>query len=113
MKLFDKMKNVFSLSSLLMLVLSGLLLSCLASMRYGYYELVRFVTAIGFAYLAYDAFKNKQEKCMIVFGAMALLFQPFMKIALGRSIWNVVDVIVAIGLLYLTIKSCKRTKRFS
>jgi hypothetical protein len=36
---------------------------------------------------------------MIIYGGLALLFQPFFKIALGREIWNVVDVIVGIGLL--------------
>jgi hypothetical protein len=30
---------------------------------------------------------------------LAILFQPFEKIALGREIWNVLDVIVGIGLL--------------
>jgi hypothetical protein len=30
---------------------------------------------------------------------LALLFQPFIKIALGRDIWNIVDVIVGIGLI--------------
>ena len=39
------------------------------------------------------------------FGALALLFQPFFKIALGRTVWNVVDVVVAIGLLFLVVKS--------
>ena len=36
---------------------------------------------------------------MIIYGSLALLFQPFFKIALGRVIWNIVDVIVGIGLL--------------
>ncbi len=36
---------------------------------------------------------------MIVYGALALLFQPFFKIALGRELWNIVDLIVGIGLL--------------
>ena len=36
---------------------------------------------------------------MIIYGGLALLFQPFFKIALGREIWNIVDVIVVIGLL--------------
>lgn len=36
---------------------------------------------------------------MIVYGALALLFQPLLKIALGRELWNIVDVIVGIGLL--------------
>jgi len=30
---------------------------------------------------------------------LALLFQPFFKISLGRTLWNIVDVIVGIGLL--------------
>ena len=36
---------------------------------------------------------------MIIYGALALLFQPFFKIALGRELWNIVDVIVGIGLI--------------
>ena len=31
----------------------------------------------------------------------ALLFQPFVKVALGRTMWNVVDVAVAILLIVL------------
>lgn len=37
----------------------------------------------------------------MVFGALALLFQPFVKIALGRTMWNIVDVVVAIILLFM------------
>lgn len=37
----------------------------------------------------------------ITFGALALLFQPFIKVALGRGIWNVIDVIVSLGLIGL------------
>lgn len=36
---------------------------------------------------------------MIMYGGLALLFQPFFKVVLGRQIWNIVDVIVRIGLL--------------
>jgi hypothetical protein len=36
---------------------------------------------------------------MIIYGGLALLFQPFFKISLGRQIWNIVDVVVGIGLL--------------
>jgi len=36
---------------------------------------------------------------MIIFVGLALLFQPFFKISLGREIWNIVDVIVGVGLL--------------
>jgi len=38
---------------------------------------------------------------MWVFVTLALLFQPIYKIALGRTIWNIVDVIVAVFLIIL------------
>ena len=31
--------------------------------------------------------------------AKDLVFQPFFKVALGRQMWNIVDVIVGLGLL--------------
>jgi hypothetical protein len=46
----------------------------------------------------------------VTFGALALLFQPFAKIALGRAMWNVVDIVVAIGLIVLVIADKKETK---
>jgi hypothetical protein len=30
---------------------------------------------------------------------LAVLFQPFIKISLGRELWNIVDVSVAVALL--------------
>jgi hypothetical protein len=30
---------------------------------------------------------------------LALLFQPFLKLSLGREIWNILDIIVALGLV--------------
>ncbi|SEB08929.1 hypothetical protein SAMN05660909_05356 [Chitinophaga terrae (ex Kim and Jung 2007)] len=68
-------------------------------MPYGYYQLVRFGALIGFALLAYQSNKEGQQTEMIIYGALALLFQPFIKIALGREIWNILDVIVAVGLM--------------
>ncbi len=68
-------------------------------MPYGYYQFVRFAGLIGFAILAYQANQQNKQAEMIVFGALALLFQPFFKIALGRELWNIVDVIVGTGLI--------------
>lgn len=80
-------------------VLALLFFVCLARMPYGYYELVRIAALIGFAILAYTAFIRNAIIEVIVYGGLALLFQPFLKIALGRTLWNVVDVIVGIGLI--------------
>jgi len=81
------------------IALAVLLIGCLLDMPYGYYQLVRFLALIGFALLAYEANKKEQQTEMIIYAALALLFQPFIKIALGREIWNILDVIVAVGLM--------------
>jgi hypothetical protein len=36
---------------------------------------------------------------VFIYVVLAILFQPFEKIALGREVWNVLDVIVGVGLL--------------
>ncbi|HRH37740.1 MAG TPA: hypothetical protein PK760_05315 [Flavobacteriales bacterium] len=87
------------MTRVLSVVLAGILLSCLADMPYGYYQFVRFAGLVGFALLAYDSFKGDQQKLAIVHVCLALLFQPFVKVALGRTLWNIVDVVVAIFLL--------------
>ena len=93
---------------LIKIVLAILMLICLADMQYGYYEFVRYIALIGFSLLAYIAYQQKREAEIIVFIALAILFQPLFKIALGRELWNVVDVIVAIGLIVsLFLKSKK------
>lgn len=81
------------------LLLSILFLVCLLKMPYGYYQFVRFAGLLGFSLLAYFSYEQKRNVEVIVFIALALLFQPFAKVALGRTIWNVVDVVVAVGLI--------------
>lgn len=48
---------------------------------------------------------------MCVFGALALLFQPIYKIALGRDLWNVVDVIVAALLIGIYVVERRQETR--
>ena len=86
--------------NILKIALAILLLLCLADMPYGFFMLVRTSAMIVFAILAYDASKNKKETEVIIYIGLAILFQPIFKIALGRELWNIVDVIVALGLIY-------------
>lgn len=86
-------------TNIIKIVLAILLLLCLVDFPYGYYQFVRFAGLIGFAILAYQANRKNKQTEMVIYGALALLFQPFFKIALGRELWNVVDVVVGIGLL--------------
>ena len=77
-------------------------------MPYAYYQIVRFVGLLGFvllAYLSYEQNKKVNAEVTIYLG-LALLFQPFLKLSLGRTAWNILDVLVSIGLiLSIFIKS--------
>jgi hypothetical protein len=81
------------------IVLAILLFLCLLAMPYGYFQLVRYAALVGFAILAYDAYESGHKTQAIVFVCLAILFQPLYKIGLGRHIWNLVDVVVGVGLL--------------
>jgi hypothetical protein len=83
----------------LKIILAVLLYACLLRMPYGYYEFVRFAAMAGFVLLAYHANKAGHTIEAIIFVCLVILFQPVFKIALGRTIWNVVDVIVGVALI--------------
>lgn len=87
------------MNKLIKVILAILFFSCLLDMPYGFYQFVRFAGLIGFAILAYQANQQGRQTEMIIYGGLALLFQPFYKVALGRQMWNTVDVIVGLGLI--------------
>ena len=82
------------------IILAILFFLCLLKMPYGFFQFVRFTALVGFAVLAYQAYESKNKTGMIIYICLAILFQPLMKISLGREIWNILDVIVAIGLIF-------------
>jgi hypothetical protein len=90
---------MINLTNIIKVILTVLFFLCLADMPYGFYQFVRFAGLIGFAILAYQAHEQVRKTEMIIYGGLALLFQPIFKIALGREMWNIVDVIVGIGLI--------------
>lgn len=87
------------MQTLIKITIAILCLLCLADMPYGFFQLVRFVAAGGFVYLALETIKIGRQREFIIYLVLAILFQPLLKISLGRTLWNVVDVVVAIGLL--------------
>ena len=94
----------------LYLILAAMLLLCLAPMPYGYFMLMRFVMMVAFGWMAYQYYLNQKTIAMWVFGTLALLFQPIYKIALGRTVWNVVDVVVALLLIAMFVMEWRREK---
>lgn len=93
-----------STQTIIYIALAFLLLLCLAKMPYGYYQFVRFLAFAGFGYSAYLQYKDNNTDKMILFIVLALLFQPLLPIALGRVIWNIMDVVVSSYLIYTLVK---------
>ena len=79
--------------------LAVLLFVCLLDMPYGYYQFVRVAATLVFVLFAIQSYNLKSNAMILIYVILAILFQPFEKIALGREVWNVMDVIVGVGLL--------------
>lgn len=84
---------------LVKIIFALMLFLCLVNLPYGYYQLVRFLGMVLLGYLAYTNFQNQDSVRAFVFVILAILFQPLFKISLGRTLWNVIDIIVGVGLL--------------
>lgn len=65
-----------------------------------------------FAMMAMFRYKRNNYAAMCFWATLALLFQPFIKLTLGRIVWNVIDVIVAAILLILLVKEWKTSSKF-
>lgn len=85
--------------------LAVLLFICLLDMPYGYYQLVRIFATSAFILFAIRQLEEKNTNAVYLCFVLAFLFQPLVKIPLGREVWNTVDVIVGIGLLVSAVKS--------
>ena len=79
--------------------LAVLLFVCLLDMPYGYYQFVRVAATLVFVLFAIQSYNLKSNAMILIYVVLALLVQPFEKIALGRDVWNVLDVIVGVGLM--------------
>ena len=84
-----------------------MLFICLLDMPYGYYQLVRFVSMLVFVFLGFKELEKENQNIAYLYFGLAILFQPFLKIALGRELWNLVDVVVGIWLMISAFQSDK------
>jgi hypothetical protein len=91
-----------NIKRLKVILIVGLLIALIPGIPYGYFGILRIYAIIVFAILALQIPKTKQNtknKNFIIYLVLIILFQPILKIPLGRTIWNIIDVAVAIWLL--------------
>ncbi len=76
---------------------------CVLPLPYGFYMIGRVAIMIIAGYLALDYFSHNKTGWALTFIAIAVVFQPFIKFALGREVWVIADIAVAILLIVLAM----------
>jgi len=81
------------------LYISIILIVCIAKLPYEYYQFIRLLLMVGFGILAYESKLKRNVNSMFLYSLLAILFQPYFKITLRKENWNIIDLIIAIGLI--------------
>jgi len=75
------------------IIASGLLFGALASLPYGYYQMLRWVVGGISIYIAYKAYTWDKKWATWLFAGCAILFNPIVPIHLSREIWQPIDIV--------------------
>ena len=102
----EKMKNI-KIEFIVKVGLIIVLMLCLLDMPYGYYQFVRISSFVGLGFLTY---REYQEKNIGIFLIGAILFNPIIKLNLGRQVWQIVDATFSIVLLVSSFKKFQYLK---
>ncbi len=73
---------------------------------YGYYIILRFVCCAVFAYLTLQAIAQGKEGWAWVLGVTAAVYNPFIRVALNRDMWSIVNL-VTIGIAIASMFAIK------
>lgn len=86
-------------------IIAVLLILCLIDADYGFYQAMRTLISFGFAFLTYRYYQAGDKTNAIIYLCLLIVFQPLLRIGLGRGIWIVADLLVAGFLIYQILSS--------
>lgn len=92
------------------LVLAVTLILCLCRMPYGFYTIVRLAVSVIGACWSVKFYNEQSISKAIIAGAIAVLFQPLIKITLDRLTWNIVDIVVAVMIVIVVFSNQKKSQ---
>jgi hypothetical protein len=82
-------------------IAAGMLFLGAVSMPSGYYDLLRFAICGAGAFAAFTNYENNNQSWAIVFGIIALIFNPFIPLYIyDKFAWLIIDLIAGILFLY-------------
>ena len=85
-------------------IISALLLLAAVPLPYGYYMLLRISACGFFIWAAVITYEKQSQYLPWVFGLLALLFNPIIKIHLPKELWAAIDIASAIFILVVRQK---------
>ena len=97
-------KTIWLKNNWLKIIAILFLLGALAYNPYSYYQFLRWAILGVCGYSAYLAYNSGRKIWMVIFGAIALLFNPIIPFYFSRSAWQSIDIIVAIIFLISIFK---------
>jgi len=77
---------------------------------YGYYNFLRLIVCGTSIFLAIISYQQKNLKWSWAMGIIAFVFNPIFPLHLGKEIWVVIDVIVAI-VIFVSLFLIKATRQ--
>lgn len=92
-------------------IAAGLLFIGVLPLPYGYYMLLRFIACGVFAWAAFITYENKEEILPWVFGILAIVFNPIIKIHFPKEVWAIIDFCSGSFLLIMSKKLVRNEKK--
>lgn len=86
-------------------VICAMLLIAQADMPYGYYTILKISACGFFVYLALNLPTDRTLGAAYLAWSLALVYNPFFRIPLGREVWSVVNIMTVVACLYLVQKA--------
>ena len=92
--------NWFTLVAIVMLFCAA----SIGPLPYSYFQILRWVVTIVAIYNSYSFYKAKNNKWMIIMGAIAVLFNPIAPIYFEKDTWEALDIFSAVMLFFGFLK---------
>ena len=83
-------------------IAAGMLFIGVLPLPYGYYMLLRLVACGVFAWAAFITYEKNEEVLPWVFGILAVVFNPLIKIHFPKELWAVIDFCSGLFLLLIS-----------
>lgn len=74
------------------------------AMPYGYYNVLRFVCTASAIAAGVALVRGNQPQVALLAWALAILYNPILRVYLEREVWTVVNLLSAIGLGFLAVR---------